>query len=121
MSLESFQSPIDADAVVVNGEVYYKKSSFLSRVIVRTHSAGVHYGTLRHREGKEVVLVDSRRIYYWAGAASLSELATNGVKLPEDCKFTVRVAEILLTEAIELISCTERAIESIEGVPEWKA
>lgn len=90
------------------------------RVIVRTYSAGVHYGTLASRDGKEVVLNDSRRIWYWDGAASLSQMAVEGVSKPKNCKFSVPVAEILLTEAIEIIPTTEIADASISGVSPWR-
>jgi hypothetical protein len=89
------------------------------RVIVRTYSAGVHYGTLASRDGKEVVLHDSRRIWHWDGAASLSQMAVEGVRKPKNCKFSVPVAEILLTEAIEIIPTTEIADASISGVSPW--
>jgi len=49
-------------------------------VIVRTYSAGVFAGTLVSREGREVTLADARRIWYWDGAASLSQLAMEGTK-----------------------------------------
>ncbi len=90
-------------------------------VIVRTYSAGVFAGTLKEREGKEVTLVDARRLWYWDGAASLSELATVGTKKPKTCKFPVAVAEVILTEAIEILAVTEIARKSIEGVPTWNA
>jgi len=89
--------------------------------IVRTFSAGVFAGTLVSRNGKEVVLSDSRRIWRWEGAASLSQLATDGTSAPLDCKFPCPVKEILLTEAIEIITCTATAKESIESVPVWSA
>jgi hypothetical protein len=56
-------------------------------VIVRTYSAGVFAGTLRERNGKEVTLHNARRIWYWAGAASLSQLAQSGTSKPNQCKF----------------------------------
>jgi len=90
-------------------------------VIVRTYSAGVHAGVLKSREGKEVVLTDARRIWYWDGAASLSQIAIDGTSKPEKCKFPGAVDEILLTEAIEIIPCTEKARLSIAGVPVWAA
>jgi hypothetical protein len=97
------------------------KSPMVGRYcIIRTYSAGVHAGTVSHHCGKEVLLRDSRRLWYWAGAASLSQLAAEGVKCPEQCKFTTRVNEILLTEAIEIIPCTEDAEANIAAVPEWK-
>lgn len=91
-----------------------------SKVIVRTYSAGVHCGTLESRNGKEVVMRHSRRIWYWDGAASLSQLAMEGTKKPENCKFPCAVDTILLTEAIEIIPCSIKAIESIESVPIWE-
>lgn len=93
----------------------------LQYVIIRTYSAGVFAGYLKSREGKEVVLFDARRIWYWDGAASLSQLAMDGTSKPQNCKFPCPVNEIILTEAIEIISCTEKARLSILGVPEWKA
>ena len=89
-------------------------------VIVRTYSAGVFAGTLENREGKEVTLSNARRLWYWEGAASLSQLAMEGVKKPESCKFPQEVDEILLTEAIEILSVTPEAQSNISKVPVWK-
>jgi len=89
------------------------------KVIIRTYSAGVHYGILKSREGKEAVLTESIRIWYWSGANSLSQLAVDGTKEPTNCKFTISVPEILVTEVIEIIPCSENAIASIEGVKSW--
>ena len=89
--------------------------------IVRTYSAGVFAGTLESREGKEVVLSDARRIWYWSGAATLSQLAMEGTKDPDKCKFPRSVQTVLLTEAIEIIPCTEQTKISIEGVKIWES
>ena len=88
--------------------------------IVRTYSAGVFLGTVKERNGKEVLLENARRIWYWDGAASLSQLANEGTSKPQNCKFPAPVAEVLLTEVIEIIPATEAAIASIAAVPEWK-
>ena len=88
--------------------------------IVRTYSAGVFIGTVKERNGKEVFLTDARRIWYWDGAASLSQLANEGTSKPWNCKFPAPVSEVLLTEAIEIIPATETAIASIAAVPEWR-
>mgnify|MGYP001493676692 CR=1 FL=1 len=88
--------------------------------IVRTYSAGVFLGTVKERNGKEVLLTNARRIWYWDGAASLSQLANEGTSKPKNCKFPAPVSEILLTEAIEIIRATEAAIESIAAVPVWE-
>lgn len=90
------------------------------KVIVRAVSAGVFYGTLSSKEGDEVCLKDCRRIWRWAGAASISELAVSGVRNPRDSKFTVTVPEITILGVIEIIPCSEAAIANIESVPVWK-
>ena len=88
--------------------------------MVRTYSAGVFAGTVKSREGKEFVLTDARRIWYWDGAASLSQLATSGTSKPQHCKFPEPVLEVFLTEVIEVIPITPAAAESIMEVPVWK-
>ena len=90
------------------------------KVIVRSTHAGVFFGTLKAKVGQEVTLTACRRIWYWDGAASISQLAAEGTKKPDSCKFTMPVDEIVIMEAIEIIPCTPQAIKSIEGVPEWK-
>ena len=90
------------------------------RVIVRGDRSGVFFGTLKSHSGREVELTDCRRIWYWVGAASISQLAKDGTACPDECKFTVYVEEIGILDAIEIIPCTEKAIRSIEGVREWK-
>jgi hypothetical protein len=83
------------------------------RVIVRTYSAGVHYGTLVKRAGKEVELADARRIWYWKGANTLHEVSLSGVA--SGSKISRPVASITLTEAIEIIGCTEEASKNLDG------
>ena len=90
------------------------------KVIIRADRAGVFYGTLQAKEGTEVELKDCRRLWYWDGAASISEIALSGVTKPERCKFSVTVASIVITGVIEVIPCTDAAVKSIEGVPVWK-
>jgi hypothetical protein len=90
------------------------------KVIIRADRAGVFFGTLKKKNGTEVTLSDCRRLWYWDGAASLSQLAVDGTNNPRECKFTVTVPEIIITGVIEIIPCTDKAIESIEGVKEWK-
>ena len=90
------------------------------KVIVRGDKSGVFFGTLVAKKGQEVKLENCRRLWYWDGAASLSQLAKEGVTRPDNCKFTVTVDEIIITDAIEIILCTDEAIRNIEGVSEWK-
>ena len=89
------------------------------KVIIRADKAGVFCGILKNKNGSEVTLTNCRRLWYWDGAASISQLAVDGVTKPKNCKFTVVVEEILIMGVIEIIPCTEKAIESIEGVKEW--
>jgi len=107
--------------IVINGVEYVRKETITENyVIVRTYSAGVFAGNLISKDGKEVVLKNVRRIWYWKGAASLSQLAMEGTSDPTGCKFPMEVAEITLTEAIEIIPCTEKAEKSIKEVWIWK-
>lgn len=90
------------------------------KVIVRGDRSGVFFGTLAAKEGREVKLTNCRRLWYWDGAASISQLTVDGTSKPLECKFTVTADEIEILDAIEIIPCTEKAIKSIEGVREWK-
>ena len=91
------------------------------KYIIRCKEAGVFYGEIKERRGSEVDLLNCRRIWFWDGAASLSQLAVDGVSKPDNCKFTVYVPEMTVLGVVEIIPCTEKAIASIEGVKEWKA
>ena len=90
------------------------------KVIVRGDRSGVFFGTLADRNGREVKLEKCRRLWYWDGAASISQLATDGTMKPNQCKFTVTVDEIVILDAIEIIVCSDTASNKIEGVREWK-
>jgi hypothetical protein len=88
-------------------------------MLVRTYSAGVFAGYLESRNGQEGVLRKARRIWYWEGAATLSQLAMDGTSEPQQCKFPCEVDTVILTQIIELIPTTKKAQESIKGVPIW--
>jgi hypothetical protein len=88
-------------------------------VIVRTFSAGVFAGYIESRNGREVVMTDARRLWYWKGAASLSQLAEEGVKCPSECKFPTPVKRVELLEVIEILDVTPAAKASIDSVKVW--
>jgi hypothetical protein len=118
---------IDGKVITVNGVDYVPTSEALrgelndaDYVLVRTRSAGVFAGNLLNRYGQEVTLQNARRIWFWDGAASLSQLAVDGTSKPHRCKFPCPVREIILSEVIEVMPCTKKAMDSIRGVPEWK-
>ena len=96
------------------------KENIGKKVIIRGNKSGVEFGTLVSQEGQEVTLKNARRIWYWEGAASLSQLAKDGTSKPDGCKFTVFVDSITIFDVIEIIPCTDKAIKSIEEVKEWK-
>ena len=98
-----------------------KKNGNKKYVICRTYSAGVFAGILQSRKGQEVVLMDARRIWQWAGAATLSQLAMTGTSKPEQCKFPQAVTRVVLLQVIEILDVTPEAEKSINGGPEWKA
>jgi hypothetical protein len=89
-------------------------------VIVRSYAAGVFAGTLIKKEGNEVEMHDARRLWYWDGAASLSQLAEEGVKKPENCKFPQEVEQVVLLGVVEILKVSEAAKKSIDGVEIWK-
>jgi len=115
-------------SITIDGVEYVPSESFspakkLNKkdyVIVRTHSAGVFAGYLEKRDGKEATILQARRLWYWSGAASLSQLAVDGVSKPKDCKFPCEVEKIELTEVVEILSVTQKSFDSIHSVPVWK-
>ena len=108
--------------ITIDGIEYVpKKAEGLEYKIVRTYAAGVFAGYLESKKGQEVVLRDARRLWYWEGAASLSQLAMEGVKKPDKCKFPCEVDRVVLPQVIEILDCTEQARKSIAEVPIWKA
>ena len=88
--------------------------------MIRTQSAGVFAGTLKEREGSEALATNARRIWYWEGAATLSQLAESGTVSPNKCKFPEAVSEVLLVGVIEVIPISEKAAETIAQVPVWQ-
>ena len=83
------------------------------KVLVRTYSAGVHFGTLKSRKSREVTLTNARRIWYWKGANTLHEIALRGVG--QGSKISEPVKSIILTEAIEILPITPAAAKSLES------
>jgi hypothetical protein len=84
--------------------------------IIRTYSAGIHIGMLKERNGREVTLTDASRIWRWRGANTLHEIALHGVA-QEFTRISERVPEIILTEAVELIQCSDEAARTF--APRW--
>ncbi|MFA6889338.1 MAG: hypothetical protein WC254_07625 [Candidatus Woesearchaeota archaeon] len=75
---------------------------------------------MESKKEQEVVMLNARRLWYWDGAASLSQLAMEGTSKPENCKFPCPVSKIELLNVIEILDVTEKAKQSIEGVALWQ-
>lgn len=96
----------------INKEKYY---------IVRSKEAGVFFGKITEKDGDEITMTEARCLWYWSGAASLNQLAVEGVKRPDDCKFTVAVNDLVILNVCEILPCTDGAVENIKGVRVWTA
>ena len=122
-------SKTNINEIEINGVQYVPKGTEAAApemclddyCIVRTRSAGVFAGYLPDWNGEmSGTVLHARRLWYWSGAASLSQLAMEGVKSPENCKFAMAVPKVTLTEIIEVIGCTKAAFDNIKKVPVWK-
>lgn len=119
----------EVNEVTINGVKYIKKGCKDEKVagfdgmeyaLVRTYSAGVFAGYIEKREGMEATLRNARRIWYWDGAASLSQLAMEGTSKPQNCKFPREVDRVVLTQVVEILDVTKKAKESIDSVKVWE-
>lgn len=90
------------------------------KYIVRSVEAGVFYGNIEEKNGNEVTMTNARCLWYWDGAASLNQLAEEGVKNPRDCKFTISVPELTILNVSEILPCSDKAVANIDTVPVWK-
>lgn len=89
--------------------------------IVRCDRSGVFAGIVTKEQGNEAIVKNVRRLWYWSGAASLSQLAIEGTKKPNECKFPASIPEIRLKDVIEIIPCSKEARKSLESVKIWSA
>lgn len=118
------------ETININGVEYVKKSDIkttevaqelegMPYVLVRSDRAGVFVGYLQSKEKDVVILRKCRRLWYWDGASSVSEIAVYGVSKPENCKFPVPVEEAEIMGVIEILQVTEEARNNISSVPVW--
>ena len=87
--------------------------------IIRSKDAGVFFGKIESVNDSTVRLSDARRIWYWDGAASLSQLAIDGTSKPENCKFPEAV-NVTVFGVCEILDITEKAFKSLSQVKIWK-
>lgn len=90
------------------------------KFIVRAKEAGVFFGEIAERTHDEVTMTNVRKLWHWNGACAVEQLALEGVKRPDDCKFTVVVPSMIIANPIQIIEASEQACKSIDGVAVWK-
>ena len=95
------------------------KSYIGKKVLVRGVQSGVYFGELVSQDKQEVEMKDVRNLWLWSGANTLLDLAENGAKNTDDCKFSNQVDSIILTDICELVPCSDKAVKNIESVTEW--
>lgn len=88
--------------------------------IVRAARAGVFFGKIKEKSAGSVIMTDVRKLWYWDGAAAVEQIAVDGVRAPENCKFTVSVPAMEIMEPVQIIPCTKKAAGIIKAVREWK-
>lgn len=88
-------------------------------VVIRGYGSGVNYGYLKSRNGCEVVLINSRRIWSWNKATETNQIALCGVEASTS-KVTMVVPEKLITDCIEVINITEQGAKSLTTQPIWQ-
>jgi len=89
--------------------------------VIRTYSAGVHIGFVKEfgeKHPQHAKLLKSRRLHYWDGACSLSQVALDGVS--NNSRIAMELPEIELTDVIEVIPCSASAAKFFQGAKAWK-
>ena len=89
--------------------------------VIRSTNSGAWLGTVVAIAGDTVELANARRLWYWDGAATLSQLATDGVSRPATCKFPAALPEVQVFGGCEIIPATPVAVASVEAVKPWRA
>lgn len=93
-------------------------------VIVRCTQAGVHAGFLEKQTKDHLILRDARRIWYWNGAASISEIAVYGLnpnKTGSKIAAVVPTTQLRQSDICEVNACTATGEASVRGAAEWRA
>ena len=87
-------------------------------VIVRTYSAGVWFGRLEQKEGKEVILTEARRMWRWwcKESISLSGVVRHGIN--QDKSRIAGAIDSIWLEAIEIMPISGKPADSIRTAEE---
>ena len=91
------------------------------KIIARINRAGVFHGTLAAKDAETTTMTDVRRIYYWQGPISVTDMSVTGVKAGSEVTLPAKRVEFETAKVIELIECSAEASKSIESIEPWKA
>ena len=101
-----------------------EKLEGMERCIIRSYGAGVFIGYIKEKKaelnGVNVTLCKAKRIHYWSGACSLTQLALDGTKDGGNCRITDPIDEQFISNVIEMLPVTKKASKNIDGVAIWK-
>ena len=120
--------------IELNGEIYIKKSSVENMTpsieedeenhpycIFRGHECGVHAGYLVESQvfgsPNAFKVAKARRLWRWDSKFTLTELANNGVRKAENCKFSEPSKnDVMLLDVFEVLSCTKESAKWLQEV-----
>jgi len=96
----------------------------MERCIVRSYGAGVFIGYVSEKKaelnGVNITLLKAKRIHYWSGACSLTQLALDGTKDGGNCRITDAIDSQFIANVIEIIPVTAKASKIIDEVKIWQ-
>ena len=91
------------------------------KIIARIERAGVFHGVLDYKDAEITRMTHVRRIYYWQGALSVTDMAVNGISAASKVTVPASVVEFDTPQVVELIECSNEASQVIENITPWKA
>ena len=117
----------EPETMKINEVEYVRKDSIalepsideqgLTCCIVRTYSAGVFMAYVKYEQEEtflNLTLKNALRLWKWAGAFSLSELAVKGTTEPDNCRFAREIVpEMKINRVIEIIPITKEVEKNL--------
>ncbi len=88
--------------------------------IVRCYASGVHFGVIKayDLETRHIILTDARCIWWWEKAFTLYAVSQTGIS--KDSRLTITVPEILLTDAIQILLCSENVTKQLSEMKAYE-
>ena len=85
--------------------------------IIRCTNSGVFFGKVESLKGQTAKIKEARQIWYWDGAKNVMQIAKDGVN--ENSQIT-QSADVIVTDAIQIVPCSPKAEACLKGAKEWK-